>query len=71
MFTVNPLIKAESQIQAGSLIEAGGSKFNSNVLIDAGSPIEAGISNVSWVLKPSEPPYDDAITDVIASAISG
>jgi len=44
MFTVNPLIKAESQIQAGCLIKVGGSKSNSNVLIDAGSPIEAGIS---------------------------
>jgi len=68
--TVNPLIEAWSQLQAGSLIEAGW--FNSDVLIKAGSPIEAGVSNVSQViqLKPSSPPYDDTITDVIASAIS-
>jgi len=41
---------------------------NSNVLIEAGSPIEAGVSNK---LKPSAPPYEDIITDVIATAISG
>ena len=38
--TVFPLIEAGSQIQAGSLIQAGGQ--TSFVLIEAGSPIQAG-----------------------------
>jgi len=41
MLTVNPLIEAGSQIQAGSLIEDRGS--NLNVLIEARSPVEAGV----------------------------
>jgi len=49
VYTVFPLIEAGSQIQAGSLIEAGGQ--TSFVLIEAGSLIQAGSLTEAGGLK--------------------